>query len=215
MKRLILCFLTVAAVLSAFLCGCSSDGDGASREHWELLADKQEQCFRQALLLKSLEEHRKQLVPGKACPLCGSEEHPFACGNIPEPEKENKELQKIKTRIAGIGKTEQLLHKNTAELELCRNNISRLQEKQKQLSEQLFSKTADAGEYCRKAQEISAEIALAEEKIAETFSAFGMIYDKENHKLPEELSFRSGNTQNIRRPGMSLKVSGLRYRILC
>jgi len=32
MKRLILCFLTVAAVLSAFLCGCSSDGDGASSD---------------------------------------------------------------------------------------------------------------------------------------------------------------------------------------
>lgn len=46
-----------------------------SLEENKLLLDKQE---KDAQLIKSLEEHRLQLTAGEPCPLCGSEEHPFA-----------------------------------------------------------------------------------------------------------------------------------------
>ena len=37
-----------------------------------------------AKIVDKLETHRKQLEDGKPCPLCGSLEHPYAAGNIPE-----------------------------------------------------------------------------------------------------------------------------------
>jgi exonuclease SbcC len=34
-----------------------------------------------------LEEYRLKLEDGKACPLCGALEHPFALGNVPVPDE--------------------------------------------------------------------------------------------------------------------------------
>lgn len=41
----------------------------------------------------SLEEDRRQLRDGAACPLCGSAEHPYAAGNIPRPDQARQELE--------------------------------------------------------------------------------------------------------------------------
>ena len=49
----------------------------------------------QLVLLKKIEdlkEHRRQLQDGQACPLCGSEEHPFAKGNVPVPGETSQRL---------------------------------------------------------------------------------------------------------------------------
>ncbi len=43
--------------------------------------------------VRSLEDDRKQLVDGVPCPLCGSGEHPYAAGNIPQPDEAQKELE--------------------------------------------------------------------------------------------------------------------------
>lgn len=43
--------------------------------------------------VRSLEDERKQLVDGVPCPLCGSNEHPYATGNIPQLDEAQKELE--------------------------------------------------------------------------------------------------------------------------
>jgi len=43
--------------------------------------------------VRSLEDDRRQLVDGGPCPLCGSVEHPFAAGNIPQLDEAQKELE--------------------------------------------------------------------------------------------------------------------------
>jgi exonuclease SbcC len=43
--------------------------------------------------VRSLEDDRKQLADGAPCPLCGSVEHPYAAGNIPQLDDAQKELE--------------------------------------------------------------------------------------------------------------------------
>ncbi len=66
----------------------------------------------------SLEDRRAQLEDGKACPLCGSKEHPFAAGNIPEelPAKKilegfRKELKMLQDEVERGRKTSDDLQK--------------------------------------------------------------------------------------------------------
>lgn len=59
--------------------------------------------------VRSLEEDRKQLVDGLPCPLCGSSEHPYAAGNIPQIDEAQKnlnlaliEVQKVREQLSGV-----------------------------------------------------------------------------------------------------------------
>ncbi|MDR0507597.1 MAG: AAA family ATPase [Dysgonamonadaceae bacterium] len=55
--------------------------------------------------IQSLDEHRKLLEDGEACPLCGALEHPFAQGNEPKIDGKEAELKKLKKQSNEITKT--------------------------------------------------------------------------------------------------------------
>ncbi|MDR2339926.1 MAG: AAA family ATPase [Deltaproteobacteria bacterium] len=52
--------------------------------------------------LASLEEHRNRLEDGKPCPLCGSEDHPWAMGNVPKAGDADGRLAKAKLELVKI-----------------------------------------------------------------------------------------------------------------
>lgn len=58
----------------------------------EAISQQKDQLLIEIAELKKIgtyEDERSKLFDGKACPLCGSEHHPYAMGNIPCPTKQN------------------------------------------------------------------------------------------------------------------------------
>ncbi|MFV8282647.1 AAA family ATPase [Christiangramia marina] len=81
-------------------------------------------------LRASLEEHRKNLVEGKPCPLCGATDHPLA-------EENEGSASVLETEIASLTKSyensRELLTREESKLENIRKNFSEYSEKLKAL----------------------------------------------------------------------------------
>ncbi|CAM3840058.1 Nuclease SbcCD subunit C [Vibrio aerogenes CECT 7868] len=50
--------------------------------------------------IEDLEQARQQLCDGEPCPLCGSETHPYAQGNIPVADDTQQQLEQLRQRLA-------------------------------------------------------------------------------------------------------------------
>ena len=75
-----------------------------------------------ALTIKSLDEHRKSLESGKYCPLCGSTEHPFVLGNMPQTDDKEAKLEKMREEEQQISNAIQSDEKTLTKLSSDRNN---------------------------------------------------------------------------------------------
>lgn len=91
-------------------------------------------------IIQSMEEHRRQLKDGEACPLCGSVEHPFAAGNIPQTGEQEKELADRKFQMKEITANVQDNEKELARLEAEQQNILINKEKEEVNLQTAFTK---------------------------------------------------------------------------
>jgi len=100
----------------------------------EALAESLEAQAELLARVRDLEDERKLLADGKPCPLCGSADHPYARGNIPEPDKSSTELKRIKQLIKGItGK----ITKISKEIGEITSEITQNADRQHELNQQL------------------------------------------------------------------------------
>ncbi len=75
-------------------------------------------------VIASLSEHRSKLEDGKACPLCGATEHPYASGNIPLPDKTEKRITVLASLISQADKLEADIKSHEESLKLEQSNLS-------------------------------------------------------------------------------------------
>ena len=167
--------------------------DGASRAHWENLFKVQEKCYHQALFCRSFDEHRSRLQDGVECPLCGSKEHPFAAKNIPGPEKEFDELQKIRNRLDAVDNAEKRLQKISAEQTVSANAILQIQHALEQAALQLSAKNKESDALTQTAARIRENLSLISAKIDHALAPFDLSWDKERFLLSGELQTRINN----------------------
>lgn len=105
--------------------------------------------------IESLEEQRQYLEDGKPCPLCGSEEHPFAKGNTPQVAEKEKELNSLKKKYKDLQNNLLEYEKQKAKAESDKENAEKNKEvTTKNLSENLKRK----GELLAEVQSIDADI---------------------------------------------------------
>ncbi|GAB1433056.1 AAA family ATPase [Spirochaetota bacterium] len=75
-------------------------------------------------VIASLAEHRSKLEDGKACPLCGATEHPYASANIPLPDKTESRIAVLASLISQADKLEAAIKSHEESLRLEQSNLS-------------------------------------------------------------------------------------------
>lgn len=67
--------------------------------------------------IADLEQQRHELEPGKPCPLCGSEQHPWRTGQPPSLSEESLRLQRLEQQLAELQQAQQQQAIHQAQLE--------------------------------------------------------------------------------------------------
>ena len=190
--------------------------NGSTKEHWNALAEKQQQICQQSLLLRSFDEHRKELKPGSPCPLCGATEHPFALECNAEPEKEALELERLKKLLAQITAGEEQLQKLTNSLEISKNAKLQLCEMLKEAASQIAAAENEVKLKGEKMQELQADFAATGSKIDEALAPYGILREKDKNTLPAEVASRIKvyNQYNLARAAFENKKQTLENALL-
>ncbi len=110
--------------------------------------------------IASLETERSQLQDGKSCPLCGSEAHPYAEGNIPVVDATQKKIDVLEKFIPKCEKIEQNIQKqqqlekkvleSVTALEKCEakytNDLNALSRQRGEIDSEIQQKNSALGE---------------------------------------------------------------------
>ncbi|MDD1727869.1 MAG: AAA family ATPase, partial [Methanospirillum sp.] len=93
-----------------------------------------DKSVRLAVMVRDLTSHRDHLIPGDPCPLCGSEVHPYATGDVPVPDEEEKNLIAARALLADITAAISAFDISLATIS---RDISRNQEEQIRITNQI------------------------------------------------------------------------------
>ena len=124
------------------------------------------------LSVKKLEEYRKELVEGEACPLCGSEVHPYISAYIKDVSAVETLYQKLKTKVDQV-KLEKV--KSDKEIERAKKDLERCKKELDESEREKQQKIIDINLYKEKynIQEIKS-IATVQELKQECTALLGM-----------------------------------------
>lgn len=144
-------------------------------------------------LIASFHDHRKQLLAGKSCPLCGSLDHPFvatADGVLPKATQLENELDRLTSNLSKKDSELKKLISMAARLEENLKNSSealakvsfKAESTQKTLDELLQADGSSAYSYLEKASDSQKEKEACAERLLSLRTLVGQIQQSENGK---------------------------------
>ncbi len=167
--------------------------------------------------IRNLEEERKRLEDGKACPLCGATEHPFARSNTPELDAAETRLHKKKAELKGTDKEmQQLEAEQVRVVEAVRYGEKEIAEREALLANDKKASTAILSklEIRDSFQNLSADL---ETKIAKTqaeLSEIAVIVTAAEGKGEQEKKAREVlETLRKKRDDLSVSLQAAKYQI--
>lgn len=184
--------------------------------------------------IRSLDEHRHNLRDGQECPLCGSLEHPFAIGNVPEIGEKQIELDSLKKQNKKIVETiqqntsklasllsnnENTLKNKTKELQALQKNESKQKEILKEIQSLNIKFVIPTGEdTIEKLKEIQrqmqieySQLVLILDKVSEIESKIASLHDKEIPQLQAEKEL-ADKDQKEAQTNLKLSAEGIRIK---
>ncbi|MDC7223762.1 MAG: AAA family ATPase [Spirochaetales bacterium] len=87
--------------------------------------------------IAGLEEERSKLQPGSPCPLCGSTDHPYAKGAVPDADREQERINELDRIISRAEEREESCRRAEGELERAGEN---LRNSEKELAAALYQR---------------------------------------------------------------------------
>lgn len=106
-----------------------------------------EENVRLAAIVQSLDEHRKNLVEGKECPLCGSTHHPYCQEDVEQTQSKSKrELEEARKQAH---KLQEELDNANRELERTKAHKDHAEQSKHDLSQEMDSLQEQSNSICR------------------------------------------------------------------
>ncbi len=146
--------------------------------------------------IESLESQRMKLEDGKPCPLCGSLEHPFAEGNIPEKGEAEKKIENIETVLEKaenqnslIRNLEKEINKLSVETGLAEKKYLEAVNESK-ISEKMLSSAAGS------VNDLKNEISVINETISELLLKAGLDSDESGKEASETAEILEKQVEN-------------------
>ncbi len=148
--------------------------------------------------IEHLENERAKLTDNRACPLCGSLDHPFAMGNIPKIDPIQKKIDKLSRLIGKVENLNSDLEKTSVRLRV--EEIALL-ETEKQLANTLNKKEkalSDSSSFEEQMNTALQKHDKVKNKLAATLQPFGIKQnlDSDIKAISKELEVRLKNWQD-------------------
>ena len=132
--------------------------------------------------IHDLTRERRMLEDGRPCPLCGSLEHPYAVGNVPELDESRAALERARRKLAQAAE-------RVNELRVKQAGVARDLGQAREQLDKLVQEIAADEERCR---ELQSEIAPGEEAIGSTQGVESLLT-----RLRREMAAVSGIIERI------------------
>jgi exonuclease SbcC len=167
--------------------------------------------------IRNLEEERKRLEDGKPCPLCGSTDHPYAQGNVPELNRAEAELKKTKAEFKKLSdmlsKLETEQGRTAAEIRHAEKEMEEkrvaLDKDEKECIDALSRLNIQAAPEER-AVKVREEMASVQAKISETS---GVVAIAEEKGKKENLARTALDTLRVQRDNLDKALQDARHKL--
>ncbi len=185
----------------------------------EYRAEKDALLREMTLLAKiaELEDHRAKLEDGKACPLCGSTEHPYAQGNAPVADETEQQIEAITSLIHKAENQEAAIMKLKEAKDVARNNLTQGEKQEAAATNERKAADKELAEFKQSLKKMRSDFAELKQEVSTRLVPLGIteIPETQVSSLLESLTMRlhEWQAQVNKKSDIEKQIAGLSSEI--